>query len=223
MKTNRDSLTRIIVGLAILVVIAGAAIALTLLRGQAAPIEEEQPFGGNAISQAQVPTPEPTETPAPTPTPTAVPTATTEPDLRFGIFPLRHSCDVYTKILARVLEEELRLNIELVSYSGPAPLYADLAEAKIDYTLCYAGLDDSQYLEEYVGYIKVYDNRFVDENDIWMQPVVTARKLNDIRKDQPCLHHMMEAFKFSVADRYLSVTRWFEENGDLASDWSNCQ
>lgn len=219
---RRESLVRVMAGLAILLMIALAAVALTMLQDDGGDlIAESAPFGTETSAAAP---PQPTDTAAPTARPpTAIPSPSTVPDLKFGIFPLRHSCDVYTKILARIVEEELRLNIEIVTYEGPTPLFADLAENKIDYTLCYAGIQDRAFLAEHSGYIIVYDNRFVEENDIWMQPVVAARKLVEMRSNQPCFHRLLEEFKFTVKDRYGTVDSWIAENGDSIVEWVDCQ
>lgn len=224
---QRSSMVRVLTGVSILLFIALLAIAYTLIQGRNTPSEEPAPFGEEtAASVANTPSPiEITSTPAPiaTPEPTAIPSPTAAPDLTFGAISMRNGCDAYTDIIVSIIETELRLDVEVIEYDGPDALFEDIANSDIDFTLCFGGTADRQYISEHLGKLNVYTNRYVDEGDIWMQPVVAARKQSAFQEEQPCLHRLINKFEFSLADAYVSAESWIENNNDAVVEWSNCQ
>lgn len=221
---NKGSAIRLSISLLVLLSIVLVAIGATvLLNGNNAT--ETDPFESSAVTQ----TPKPTQTPQPTvqPTRTKKPrlpaTATVIPDLRFGMFLRQHNCDFYTKIITRILEEEMNLTIEVIQYTGPPALYTDLADSKLDYSLCHGGAEDRGFLEKHYGFISILDNRFVDENGISMQVMVPTKKANALHREYACVENLLANMTFSRADSFLPVDKWFAKNNNLVTDWIKCK
>ena len=220
-NSRRDAAIKISIGLSILLIIALIAIGITVLLGSGQATESD-PFESAAATATTAP-PKPTVAPTRTKKPRKTATATVVPDLRFGMFLRQHHCDFYTKVIARILEEEMNLTVEIVQYTGSPALYDDLADANLDYSLCHGGAEDRSFLEKHYGFISILDNRFVDENGISMQVMVPTKKAKALHKQYACVESLLDKMSFSIAESLRPVDEWFAKNSYLISDWTKCK
>ena len=147
-------------------------------------------------------------------------------DLRFGVTDRGMNCPLMTEIVARILEEEQGVSVEIVEYETTDELFAALAskEKEIELTLCVADPEDRSYITKHVGYIKQIGDAIWESEEAKWLVMVNGTFLNPLETEMPCVYDFFQKLNFDETDfQEQEAKTWVENHADAIDSWRSCK
>lgn len=157
----------------------------------------------------------------PTNTPLPRVTATSPPDILFGILDRGLDCSVATEIIEQLFESEFDISTETVRFNTREALFDALANGSIDITLCFLDPADRELMQEKLGHISQLGSsyRSYEGNDlqIWANGTVKT----NWRQDFPCILRLFGTLDMTtVAFSDQDAEMWLQANAATVAEWT---
>ena len=169
--------------------------------------------------------------PTSTPLPTSTPTPSPKPlHLVFGVFEQEPACQLITKIVSEVLEENIaEASVETIQYDRRTnELFTKLAARKtvkeIDLTFCFYDPQDRIYLRLFLDEIKQIGATLWQNEGMRMLIMANVESRMQLKQDHLCVYKFLQKLNFGKsAFPEQDVDQWVNQKREVVRTLLNCE
>jgi hypothetical protein len=229
MKSVKQNPAHVFLALITTAFVALVALQIIIIanQGNAEPLaaQTQAPLAALTEEEASEPLIEESVEPTNEPTVTIAPTSTSAPaaDIRLGVLDRGFNCPLITEITTLLLEQQLDVKSEIVSYSTPDELFDGLTNNDVDVSLCFIDPLDRAQIKPRLGHIRQIGSYYWEEEDHKLQVWAYTEAKAKLRKDMPCVLNYFE--KLSLTDsewQEQEANKWVQNHTKQIQEWTTC-